>query len=85
MHFMITFIKFYQNALPTPIPSTGFTRCLYSVHTARHGALKDSTALSQRPHSTLFNTLCKRRGSVQTLSRGVCFEHVQNKRRRMAF
>ena len=63
----------------TPSPNTGFTRRLYCVHAAHpqraHGALEDPTALPQRPHSELSNTLCTR----------VCFEHVQNKRRRMAF
>jgi len=42
-----------------------------------HGAQEDLTALPQRPHSALSNTLDK-----QTPSCGVCFEHVQNKRSR---
>jgi len=40
-----------------------------------HGALEDPTALPQR--AVLHG--------VQTPSRGVCFQHAQNKRRRMAF
>jgi len=60
--------------------NTGFTRRLYSVHTTRpqraYGALEDPTALLQRPHSALSNTLCKRQPR--------CFEHVLNKSRRIA-
>ena len=56
-----------------------FTGRLFSVHAAcpqrAHDVLEDPTALPQRPHSALSNTLCKRQ---------VCFEHVQNERRRMA-
>jgi len=70
-----------QNALQTPSPNMGFTGRLYSVHTARpqraNGALEDTTALPQRPHSALSYTL-----TVQTPSCGVCFEHDK---KRMAF
>jgi len=70
---------YYQNALQTPTPNAQFTRRLYSVHAARsqraHGALEDPTALPQR--AVLH--------AVETPSRGVCFEHAQNKSRRMAF
>jgi len=62
-----------------PIPNAQFTRRLYSVHAARsqraHGALEDPTMLPQRAV----------KHAVETPSRGVCFEHAQNKRRRMAF
>ena len=48
----------------------------YSVHAARpqraHVTLEDPTALPQQQ-------------DVQTPSRGVCFEHAQNKRHRVAF
>ena len=63
---------YYQNALQTPSPCTGFTRRLYSVHTARpqraHGVLKDLTSLPQRLHSALSNTLCKRQAAAFVLS-----------------
>jgi len=69
----------YQNTLPTPISNAEFTRRLYSVPVARpqraHDALEDPTALPQRAV----------KHAVQTPSRGVCFKHAQNKRRRMAF
>jgi len=55
-----------------PTPKTEFTRRLYSVHTARsqraHGALEDSTALPQRCHSVLSNTLWKRQAAAFVLS-----------------
>jgi len=58
-------LYYYQNALQAPSPNTGFTRRSYSAYAARpqrtHGAREDSTALPQRPHSALSNTLCKRR------------------------
>jgi len=61
-------VYYYQNALQAPSPNTGFTRRLYSVYAARppraHGALEDPTALPQRPHSALSNTLCKRQAAV---------------------
>jgi len=70
---------YYQNALQTPTPNAEFTRRLYSAHTARsqraHGALEDPTALPQRVVEH----------AVETHRRGVCFEHAQNKRHRMAF
>ena len=63
-------LYYYQNALQTL--STGFTRCLYSMHAARpqhtHSALEDPTALPQRPHSALSNTLCKRQAVAFVLS-----------------
>jgi len=64
--------------MPTLTPNAEFTRRLYSVHVAcpqrALGALEDPTALPQRAQS-----------NTQTPSRVVCFEHAQNKRRRMAF
>jgi len=52
IHFMIICISYYQSALLTPTPNSGFTRRLYSVHAARpqrgHGALEDTTVLPQR-------------------------------------
>jgi len=70
---------YYQNALQTPTLIAELTWRLYSVHAARsqsaHGALEDTTALTQRAV----------KHAAETLSRGVCFEHAQNKRRRMAF
>jgi len=54
------YLHYYQNALQTPSPNTGFTMRLYRVHAARpqraHGALEDTTALPQHPHSALYNT-----------------------------
>ena len=65
----------------TPIPDADFTWRLYSVHAARpkraHGPLEDPTALSQRCHSVLSNTLCKRQAAAFVCSK--------NKRCRMAF
>jgi len=62
-----------------PTINAEFTQRLYNVHAARsqraQGPLEDSTALPQR--AVLH--------AVETSSRGVCFEHTQNKRRRMAF
>jgi len=49
-----------------------FTRRLYSVHAARsqraHGALENPTALPQRSHSVLSNTLWKRQAAGFVLS-----------------
>ena len=63
---------YYQNALQTPSPRTGFTRRLYSVQTAHpqraHGAQEDPTALPQRPHSALSNTLCKNQAAAFVFS-----------------
>jgi len=54
-----------------PSPSTGFTRRLYDVHVVRpqrgHGALEDPTALPQRLHRALSNTLCKRQAAALSL------------------
>jgi len=65
-------LHYYQNALQTPSPNTGFTQRLYSMHTAHpqraHGALEYPTALQQRPHSTLSNTQCKRQAAAFVLS-----------------
>jgi len=73
----------YQNALQTPTPNAEFTRRLYSVHAARsqraHGVLEDPTALPQRCHSVLSNTLWKRQAAAFVLS------FAQSKHRRMAF
>jgi len=73
------YLFYYQNALQTPTPNAEFTRRLYSVHTARsqraHGALEDPTAMPQS--AVLY--------AVETSSGGVCFEHAQSKRSRMAF
>jgi len=72
-------IFFYKYALQTATPNAEFTRRLYIVHAARsqraHGALEDTTALPQRAL----------KHAVETPSRGVSFEHAQNKRRHMAF
>ena len=71
---MITynFNYYYQNVLRTPSPNSGLTRRLHSVHTARpqraHGALEDPTALPQRLHTALFNTLYKRQAAAFVLS-----------------
>ena len=50
------YLYYYQNAW------------IYSVHATRpqraHGALEDTTALPQRPHSALFNTLYKRQAGA---------------------
>jgi len=77
--YILIHYLFYQYALQTPTPNAEFTRRLYSVHAARsqraHGALEDPTALPQRAVQH----------AVETPSRGVCFKHTQNKRRRMAF
>jgi len=64
------YIYHYQNALQNA--NTGFTRRLYSVNAARqqraHGVLKEPTALPQRPHSALSNTLCKRQAVAFVLN-----------------
>ena len=64
------YIYYYQNALQKA--NTGFTRCLCNVHAARpqraHGVLEDPTALPQRPHSALSNTLCKRQAVAFVLN-----------------
>jgi len=66
------YLYYYQNALQTLSPNTGLTRRFYSVHAScpqgTHGALEDPTALPQRPHSTLSNTLCKRQAVAFVLS-----------------
>jgi len=67
-HFMSIL---YQNTLPTPTSNAEFTRRLYSVHMASpraHGALEDPTALPQRYHFVLSNTLCKRQAAAFVLS-----------------
>ena len=55
-----------------PTPNAEFIRRLYSVHTARsqraHGALEDPTALPQRCHRVLSNTLWKRQAAAVVLS-----------------
>jgi len=70
---------YFQNALQTPTTNAELTRRLYSVHAAllqrANGALEDPTALPQRAV----------KHAVETPSHGVCFEHAQSKRRRMAF
>ena len=70
---------YYQNALQMSTLIAEFTRRYYSVQAARsqraYGALEDHTALPQRAVSQ----------AVETPSRGVSFEHAQNKRHRMAF
>ena len=82
-------MHYYQNALQTPTLNAGLTRRLYGVHAARpqrtHGALEDPTALPQRCHrvSTALPQRV-RQHAVETPSRGVCFEHAESKRRRMA-
>jgi len=64
------YIYYYQNALQKA--NTGFKRRLCNVHAARqqraHGVLKDPTALPQRPHSALSNTLCKRQAVAFVLN-----------------
>ena len=54
--------------MQTPSSNTGFTRHHYSVYTARpqraYGALKNPTALPQRLHSAVSNTLCKRQAAA---------------------
>jgi len=66
------YLYYYQNALQTLSPCPGFTRRLYSVHTARpqraHGVLEDHTPLPQRLHSALSSTLCKRQAAAFVLS-----------------
>jgi len=66
------YLFYYQNALQTPTANAEFTRRLYSVHAARsqraHGALEDPTALPQRCHSVLSNTLWKRQAVAFVLS-----------------
>jgi len=66
------YLFYYKNALQTPTPNAEFTRRLYSVHAARsqraHGALEDPTALPQRCHSVLSNTLWKRQAAAFVLS-----------------
>ena len=58
--------------MQTSSPNTGFTRRLYRVNASRpqraYGALEDPTALPQRHHSALSNTLCKRQAAAFTLS-----------------
>jgi len=71
IHFMI--ICFITKTIcKRPTPNAEFTRRLYSVHTARsqraHGALEDPTALPQRCHSVLSNTLWKRQAAAFVLS-----------------
>ena len=58
-----------QNALQTPCPNTKFTRRLYSVHTAR----------PQRVHGALEGPAASKRQAAAV------FQHVQKKRRRIAF
>ena len=66
------YLYHYQNALQTPSQNAGLTKRLYSLHTTSpqraHGALEDPTALPQRPHRALSNTLCKRRVAAFVLN-----------------
>jgi len=68
LNTFFNYLYYYQNALQTPSPNTGFTRRFYRVQAARpqraHGALEDPTAMQQRLYSALSNTLCKRRAAA---------------------
>jgi len=46
-----------------------FTACTRRGHNASKALYEDPTALSQRPHSALSNTLCKRQAAAFILSR----------------
>jgi len=80
--FMIICLFLIKIQLQTHTRNAEITRRLYSVHAARpqraHHAPTALFKTLQRCHSVL-------KHAVETPSRGVCFEHAQNKRRRMAF
>jgi len=66
------YLFYYQNALQTPSLIAEFTRRLYIVLAVRsqraHGALENPTALPQRYHNALSNTLWKRQAAAFVLS-----------------
>ena len=70
--FLWLFVLLSKCIAKTPTPNTRFTQRLYSMHVVSllthphriHGALEDPIVLSQRPHSALSYTLCKRRATL---------------------